>query len=108
MSDQAVILLAEVSENDALLTRRAFAKANLLNPLQVVRDGVEAIAYSVFRRSSGRCGLFQRGNIDHEPILHLSLDMRRKSAIRFAPWLPLRRRLKFAREAEPGGREAPL
>ena len=45
MSDQAVILLAEDSENDVLLTRRAFAKANLLNPLQVVRDGVEAIAY---------------------------------------------------------------
>jgi CheY-like chemotaxis protein len=45
MSDQALILLVEDSETDVLLTRRAFSKANLLNPLQVVSDGEEAIAY---------------------------------------------------------------
>ena len=42
---QAVILLAEDSEDDVLLIRRAFRQANIINPLQVVRDGEEAIAY---------------------------------------------------------------
>jgi CheY-like chemotaxis protein len=45
MSDQGVILVAEDNEVDVLLLRRAFAKAQPLNPLQVVHDGEEAIAY---------------------------------------------------------------
>ena len=43
--DQAVILIAEDSEDDIALIRRAFRKAGLLNPVQVVRDGEETIAY---------------------------------------------------------------
>ena len=39
------ILLAEDSDDHVLLIKRAFAKANLLNPLQVVSDGEKAIAY---------------------------------------------------------------
>ena len=39
------ILLAEDNEDHVLLIKRAFAKANLLNPLQVVNDGHETIAY---------------------------------------------------------------
>jgi len=39
------ILLAEDTEDHVILIQRAFAKANLLNPLQVVKDGQEAIAY---------------------------------------------------------------
>src|SRR6516165_3915256 len=42
---QAVILLAEDSEDDIILIRRAFRQANIVNPLQVVHDGAEAIAY---------------------------------------------------------------
>jgi CheY-like chemotaxis protein len=45
MPEQALILLVEDREDDVLLVRRAFAKANVLNPMQVVRDGGEAIAY---------------------------------------------------------------
>ena len=45
MPDQSLILLAEDSETDVLMTLRAFAKANLLNPVQVVSDGQEAIDY---------------------------------------------------------------
>src|SRR5215472_15788619 len=45
MADRAVILLVEDQENDIQLIRRAFVKAQLPNPLQVVRDGDEAIAY---------------------------------------------------------------
>jgi CheY-like chemotaxis protein len=45
MQERAVILLVEDSENDILITQRAFSKANLLNPVQVVRSGEEAIEY---------------------------------------------------------------
>jgi len=43
--EQAVILIAEDSEDDIALIRLAFKKSNLLNPVQWVRDGEEAIAY---------------------------------------------------------------
>ena len=45
MSDQALFLLVEDTDSDAVLIRRAFAKGNIINPLQVVTNGVEAIAY---------------------------------------------------------------
>lgn len=43
--EKLTILLVEDDENDVLLIQRAFRKAKLLNPTQVVRDGDEAIAY---------------------------------------------------------------
>src|SRR5438874_8305913 len=45
MPDQAVILLVEDREDDITLIRRAFERAKIPNPLQVVRDGSEAISY---------------------------------------------------------------
>jgi CheY-like chemotaxis protein len=45
MSDRAVILLVEDREDDILLIKKAFAKGFVDNPLQVVRDGEEAIHY---------------------------------------------------------------
>jgi CheY-like chemotaxis protein len=43
--DQAVILVADDSEDDLLLIRRAFKKANISNPLHTVQSGDDAIAY---------------------------------------------------------------
>ena len=43
--DCEVILLAEDNENHVLLIRRAFEQAGLVNPLYVVSDGEEAVAY---------------------------------------------------------------
>jgi CheY-like chemotaxis protein len=39
------ILVAEDDENDVCLIKRAFQKAQFENPLNVVRDGEEALAY---------------------------------------------------------------
>jgi len=45
MIHQSVILVAEDREDDIILIRRAFTRARLLNPIQVVRNGEEAVAY---------------------------------------------------------------
>src|SRR5438445_680201 len=45
MSPAGTILLAEDNANDVLLTQLALKRARLANPLRVVRDGEEAIAY---------------------------------------------------------------
>jgi CheY-like chemotaxis protein len=45
MSEKPVILLAEDSDSDVQLVQSAFKRAHIHNPLVVVRDGAEAIAY---------------------------------------------------------------
>jgi CheY-like chemotaxis protein len=45
MSDNRPILLVEDNPMDVDLTRRAFAKRNIVNPLQVARDGEEALGW---------------------------------------------------------------
>ena len=44
-AEQNAVLLVEDNADDVLLIRRAFRKARLLNPLQVVGDGDAAVAY---------------------------------------------------------------
>ena len=39
------VLLVEDSDEDVLMLKRAFGKAHLANPLNVVKDGEEAIKY---------------------------------------------------------------
>ena len=45
MNDDKIILLVEDNSNDELLTLRAFKKNNVLNTIDVVRDGQEALDY---------------------------------------------------------------
>jgi CheY-like chemotaxis protein len=45
MTDNRPILLVEDNPMDVDLTRRAFAKRNIVNPLEVARDGEEALAW---------------------------------------------------------------
>jgi len=45
MADEALILLVEDREDDIVLVRKAFERAHIPNPIQVVRDGEEAMAY---------------------------------------------------------------
>ena len=42
---QKVILLVEDSSDDVDLTMRAFKRSHLMNPIEVVRDGVEALDF---------------------------------------------------------------
>src|SRR3977135_203343 len=51
------ILLVEDNPDDATLTLRAFKRNNMLNPIVVVRDGVEALDYLFARGAhAGRAG----------------------------------------------------
>ena len=44
-AESAIILLVEDREEDILLIRKSFVRAGLINPLYVVRNGEEAVAY---------------------------------------------------------------
>src|SRR6266699_6828800 len=45
MSDESLILLVEDREDDVTLIQKAFEKAGVKNPMQVVRDGEKAVWY---------------------------------------------------------------
>jgi CheY-like chemotaxis protein len=81
-SDVGVILLAEDDEVAVLLTRRAFEKAGLLNPLHVVYDGDEAIAYL-----SGTGKYANRSEYPLPILLLLDLRMPRKSGLDVLEWI---------------------
>jgi CheY-like chemotaxis protein len=75
-------LLAEDNENDVLLTRRAFAKANLLNPVQVVSDGDEAMAYL-----KGEGKYANRAEYPLPELLLLDLKMPGKNGFEVLSWI---------------------
>lgn len=45
MAENAVFLLVEDSDDDIALLKRAFAKSRIINPLQIVKNGMDALAY---------------------------------------------------------------
>jgi CheY-like chemotaxis protein len=82
VSELGVILLAEDNETDVLLTRRAFKKVGLLNPLQVVSDGDEAIAYL-----SGTGKYANRAEYPLPVLLLLDLKMPKKNGLEVLEWV---------------------
>jgi CheY-like chemotaxis protein len=80
--DEDVILLAEDDENHVYLIRRAFKKGGLLNPLYVVRDGEEAIAYL-----KGEGPFANRQEYPLPALMLLDLKMPRKNGFEVLEWI---------------------
>jgi CheY-like chemotaxis protein len=92
MSEHAVILLAEDDEDHVILIKRAFAQADLRNPLYVVWNGEEAIEYLK--------GAGQYSNRDEYPLpdlLLLDLKMPRVDGFQVLAWIREQSELKALR-----------
>ena len=80
--EQYTILLVEDDPNDIILIKRAFSKANITNPLQVVEDGEEAIAYL-----AGKDRYSDRRKYPIPILILLDLKLPRKSGHEVLEWL---------------------
>lgn len=82
MQNQAVFLVVEDNDDDALLLRLAFAKARILNPVQVVRSGEEAMSYLL-----GRGKYCNRAEFPLPQLVLLDLNMPGMSGIELLRWV---------------------
>ncbi len=69
-ADAHTLLLVEDNPDDVELTRRAFARSNVINTLAVVRDGEEALEYLF---ATGRHAARRREPLPHAVLLDLKL-----------------------------------
>lgn len=86
---QYSILLVEDDANDIFLMQRAFRRAQLMNPVQIVNDGEAAIAYL--------SGEGNYGDREHYPLpnlILLDLKLPRLSGLEVLEWLKQQAPLK--------------
>jgi CheY-like chemotaxis protein len=88
-AEDETILLVEDNPRDVLLIQRAFRKANLTNPLQVVGDGEAALLYL-----SGEGSYEDRDRYPLPSLMLLDLKLPRKSGAEVLEWLRQQPRLK--------------
>jgi len=92
VDEQFPILLAEDRDDDVLLIRRAFASAYIPNPLYVVKDGEEAIAYL-----AGEHRYANREEYPLPSLLLLDLKMPRMDGFDVLTWIRQQPSLKALR-----------
>jgi|SRR5437016_2986463 len=80
--NEAPLLLVEDDPNDVSLIWRAIDKAELRNPLRVVRDGEQAIDYL-----AGRGEYADRNKFPLPALMLLDLKLPRKSGFEVLRWL---------------------
>ena len=89
MADNETILLVDDSENDLILMRAAFKKAEFNNPLREVRDGEEAIAHLKGERPYG-----DRAKYPLPVVMLLDLNMPKKNGFEVLTWVRTQPSLK--------------
>jgi CheY-like chemotaxis protein len=93
MTDEQTILLVDDSENDLKLMSIAFLRAGINSPLQVVHNGVEAIAYL-----AGEGRYTDRNEFPLPTVMLLDLNMPMKNGfdvLRFVRAKPELKRLSI-------------
>jgi len=76
------ILLVEDDENDAMLLRMAFERNSIANPVQWVKDGLEAVAYL-----NGDGIYSDRAKYPFPEVLLLDLKMPRMTGLELLAWI---------------------
>ncbi len=89
MLDRRTILLVEDSEDDVFFMRGAFQRARVTNPLQIVTDGDEAVAYL-----DGHGPYRDRERFPTPFAVFLDLNLPKRSGLEVLEWIRHQSRLR--------------